>query len=384
MCEQEKLEGTFPEAEVEEESSYIKMDWDLKTPQERKEKVEEIIANTPKEKLTPYYLEKMADYMLFAMDKEEKKKKELLTDNRMVTVNKRELSFEGLVDKLESGESAVHNIIANDKNIIFAPKDPITQKDLKEIPFLKNLKDSIDILEERAKTKTGREAYIFKKWLIDARKDQYVIREAYRKSIRLANSFNTSSFGIDLSDEIWVDEKGEVHHKGKINMFDPKHISALLRFYARIKEDKYDNFTDDFHWLMEDLEIYVDRALEEKYPMYYDLLIYKIDGMKNIDIQQKLYEDYGIKHSVEYISALWRNKIPKLIAEQAENDWLIWYYTEVEKGNWKKCNCCGQVKLANNRFFSKNSTSKDGFYSICKECRNKKYKESQQKKKEKK
>ena len=48
------------------------------------------------------------------------------------------------------------------------------------------------------------------------------------------------------------------------------------------------------------------------------------------------------------------------------------HYTEEERGKWKRCSKCGQIKLANNRFFSKNNTSKDGWYSICKECRNKK------------
>nr|DAG20838.1 MAG TPA: meiotic chromosome segregation protein [Caudoviricetes sp.] len=38
----------------------------------------------------------------------------------------------------------------------------------------------------------------------------------------------------------------------------------------------------------------------------------------------------------------------------------------------KKCSKCGQVKPANNLFFSKNKTSKDNWYSICKRCRNKK------------
>ena len=56
----------------------------------------------------------------------------------------------------------------------------------------------------------------------------------------------------------------------------------------------------------------------------------------------------------------------------AEDDYLNWYYTYVEKGKWKKCSRCGEVKLAHNKYFSKNSTSKDGFYSICKCCRNKK------------
>jgi hypothetical protein len=41
----------------------------------------------------------LADYLVFAMDKEERKKKNIITDNRMVTVKKRETSFEGLVEK---------------------------------------------------------------------------------------------------------------------------------------------------------------------------------------------------------------------------------------------------------------------------------------------
>lgn len=359
---------------------YIKMDWSIEDAEGRKKKVEEIIANTPPERLTSKYLEKMADYMIFAMNKEERKQKKILTDNRMVTVNKREISFEGLIDKLESGESAVHNIITNDKNILFTRKDTITQKDLKEIPYLKEIKDAINILNEKRKTKTGREAFAYKKWIIELGKDQYIIKECFRKPIRLKGNFNKSNFDINLEDKIWIDDKGVVHNDSMINMFNPKHISLLLQYYTKLKQDKYDVFTSDMHYLMEDLDVYIDRALEKKYPLYYDLLIYKIDGMKNQDIQQKLYEDYGIKHSVEYISSLWRNKIPKLIAEEAENSWLLWHYTVEEKGKWKKCNKCGQVKLAHNRFFSKNSTSKDGWYSICKECRNKKYQESKKSK----
>ena len=61
------------------------------------------------------------------MDKEERKTKKIITDNRMVTVNKRETSFEGLIGKLENGEDGIYNMIANDKNIIFAPKVSITE-----------------------------------------------------------------------------------------------------------------------------------------------------------------------------------------------------------------------------------------------------------------
>ena len=110
------------------------------------------------------------------------------------------------------------------------------------------------------------------------------------------------------------------------------------------------------------------------YPLYEKIVIYKIDGMQNIDIQTNIQIEFGIKHSLEYISSLWRNKIPKLIASKAEDHWLDNYYLNVEKGKYKRCSRCGQIKLAHNKYFSKNKTSKDGFYSICKECRNKKKK----------
>ena len=89
-----------------------------------------------------------------------------------------------------------------------------------------------------------------------------------------------------------------------------------------------------------------------------------------------LLNEFDIKHSLEYISSLWRKKIPKLIASAAEDQYLDWYYLNEEKGKYKRCSRCGQIKLAHNKYFSKNKTSKDGFYSICKACRNSKTKKS--------
>lgn len=369
LSEDQELQQSI--AEEEDKDSYIKMDYSLKTPEERNEKVKEIIANTPPERLTTAYLEKLADYIIFAMNEKEKKEKKIITDNRMVTVNKRETSFEGLVGKLENGEDGIYNMIANNKNIIFQPKVKITQEDKDTIPPLKALCEAIEQVEAAAKKARGKNAYKLRKQLIEMRKDQYVIKGAYQKPIycmHLIKSFPK----MDLTDHIEVDEDGEIHNDCIVNIFNEKHVSALLCNYSKICEDNWEKLNSDAKWMMYDLDNITDRALAEKHPMYYDLLIYKIDGKQNIEIQKLLYEKYGIKHSVEYISSLWRNKIPKLIAEQAKNDYLIWYYTYKEKGKWKKCSRCGSIKLAHNNFFSKNKTSKDGFYSICKECRNKK------------
>lgn len=356
------------------EFEYIKMNYKLKTAEERVEKVKEIIANTPSERLTQKYLDKLSDYIVIPIERQERKENHIITDNHNITVTKREMSFEGLVGRLENGEDGIYNMIANDKNIIFQPKVSITPQDLEEMPELKKLHEAILKVEEQLKTARGKTAYKLRKQLIEMRKDQYVIKGSYKKPIYSMNLIKSAS-KIDLSEKVKEDkDNGTVSSNGLINFFNEKHISALLCNYSKLKEDSWDKFNNDMKWMMMDLDVLVDNALKEKYPLYYDIVIYKIDGKQNAEIQQLLYEKHGIKHSVEYISCLWRNKIPKLIAEQAQKDWLIWHYTFEDYGKWKRCSRCGQIKLAHNYFFSKNKTSRDGYYSICKECRNKKNK----------
>ena len=364
-------------AEEEDQSnkdSYIKMDFSLETPEERNELVKKIIAETPSERLTPRYLEKLADYIVFAMDRQEKKEKKILTDNRMLTVNKRETSFEGLIGRLENGEDGIYSMIANDKNIIFSPKAPITQKDIDEIPGLKELRESIESLEKQFKKSRGKKAYLIKKQIIALCQDQYVLKKDYRKPIYNNNAQSLIKImkTIDLRENIWLDENGIPQSDGLINLFNEQHVSLLLCNYSKLKEDSWTDFNGDTKWMMMDLDNLIENTLKDKYPLYYDLLIYKIDGKQNTEIQDLLERDHGIRHSVEYISSLWRKKIPKLIVEQARKEWLLWYFTFQEKGYWKKCSRCGQIKLGHNYFFSKNKTAKDGWYSICKKCRNKK------------
>jgi hypothetical protein len=356
------------------ESSHIKLDISLATPEERIAKVNEIIAATPAEKLTPKYLTILADYIMFLDDKQKRKELDFITDNKLVTINKRETSYEGLAGKLENGEDGIYNMMTNDKTIIFSPKTKITKEEYETIPGLKELLKAITDAEAEFKVATGKRKFFLKQQIIQMRQDQYVIRNAYKKPIYSRNIVKSMS-KLDLSEHVTIDAEGAVHSDGTINFFEPAHIVSLLCNYSELKMETWDKFDSDMKWALIDLENLIDRTLKDEYPLYYDLLIYKIDGKQNAEIQQLLYEKHGIKHTEEYISALWRNKIPKLICKQAEIEYLEWYYTNVECGKWKKCTRCGQIKLAHNYFFSKNRTSKDGYYSICKCCRNKKTKE---------
>ena len=373
MAEEKNQDDLALEEQLIEENIVpaTKLDYKLESPQERNELVKKIIDETPPEKLTQRYLEILTDYIIFAMDKEERKNKKILTDNRMITVNKRETSFEGLVGKLENGEDGIYNMIANDKNIIFTPKVSITQEDIETIPPLKELREAIEQVEAAEKRATGKKKFLLKKQLIEMRQDQYVIKNSYKQPMYCINGIKSFA-KLDLTENITIDENGEIYTDCLISLFNPKHISLLLCNYSKLKEETYSKFTSDAYYMMQDLDNLIEAALAENYPMYYDLLIYKIDGKHNTEIQDLLEINYGIRHSVEYISSLWRNKIPKLIAEKAKEEYLVWHYTEKEIGKWKRCSRCKCIKLAHNKFFSKNSTSKDGFYSICKSCRNKK------------
>ena len=131
----------------------IKLDYTLNTPEERKALVEKILEENPNP--GEQYLEILANYLILCMEKQEKKERKILTENRMCTVNKRETSFEGLVSQFENGEDGIYGLVTEDKNVIFRPKVTITKKDLEEIPYLQQIREAIQYWENKLKTANG-------------------------------------------------------------------------------------------------------------------------------------------------------------------------------------------------------------------------------------
>ena len=359
----------------------MQLDYSLTTSEERIACVERLLAETPPEKITKGYLSYMSDYILFVADrnqtkKERKSEKPILTKNREVTVNKRQVSYEEIVSNLENGEDGIYALMSDNKNQILDPKDPISEYDLDTIPELRQHMDLIEQLKRSFETATGLRKYYLKKTMIETWQQMYIIKASHRAMSGMKTHNNgqiKQLVKLQLEDNITIGEDGLPHSDGVLTLLDANHISYLLCFYSKLKEESWDDLNSDMHWLLIDLEKLVEDTLLEKYPLLYDIVIWKIDGLTNEDIQEEVDRKYGEWHSEQYYSSLWRKRIPNLLLEQSQKNYLIWYYTNIEKGYWKKCSKCGRILLGHPLFFNKNS-SKDGWYSQCRDCRKNKRK----------
>lgn len=302
-----------------------------------------------------------------------KKGKYILTPNRMVTVDKREISFQGFAENLENQESGIYNFITEaDKNVLLTPKIQITEQDIQDIPPLAELRKAIDLIEKQKNAAIGRRKALLTKHLIEMRKDQYVIKNAFKQPVVVTKVIRNFGKKLHLNENITINENGEPESDGLISLFNPTHISCLLCNYTNLKKELSGKIENDFYYLINDFEKLINKTLCGDYAIYLDLIKLKFKDKTSKQIAEALLQKYGYTYSTEYISILWRKKIPKLLADKAKQDWIVWHYTFEEKGKWKKCSKCQKIKLAHPYFFTKNKTSKDGWYSICKCCRNQK------------
>ncbi len=343
----------------------MNLDYNLTSYEERLAHVNKQIDN---EELSPSQLERIADYLLYVAEVE---KREINTNNRMVTINKRETSYEGLCGKLEGGEDSLHSLIKQDKNAILTPTIKITEQDFEDIPMLQQLQKEIDKWNEALPKAKGMQKYRIKQMIIDMCKQKYAVLNSYKPPIYAKNTVRSApTYNFD-ADTFYYNEEGDMImvSENAISFADPKHISGLLVNYTRLKQSTHDDLHSDLRWMLVDLENLINIAIKPN-PVLMLILEMKIEGASNEEIQQVLPN----KHSIEYISSLWRNKVPELIAEEYKKQWQDWFFTYKAKGEYKLCRRCETVHLAHTRYFSKNSSSKSGLYSICRNCRSSKNK----------
>lgn len=359
----------------------LKLDYTLLDIAERKKLVEDIVRS--EKHLSHHQLTYMADYLLFVADNkqtviEKTQSYPIITKNREITVNKRQVSFEDTVSNLQNGEDGLYAMIINDKDVIMDNKSPISEEDKKNIPGICENLAVIEKLKKQFSVAKGKKKYSLKRQIISKYQELYTLKSTYT-GVPPKGKINSTlqiMAHMPIEENITLNEKTNMPESdGALSLLREEHIAFLLKYYQQLKQESYGDFQSDMYYMLLDLENLVTKALLPQNEVLYDLLVWEIDGYSGAEIVEKMINKYGICHSEQYFSTLWCKKIPKLLANRAQRDWLIWYFTYAapEKASWKICRTCGKTKLAHPLFFHKN-TSKDGFYSKCRDCRSKKKK----------
>ena len=357
-----------------EEKKFSKLDYTIHDVTERVALVDKICKEYEKAhiEINSQYLTVMADYCLCLDVKKEYKDKSILTKNRMVTINKREQSYEALQESLPGGDNDIYNLLnENPKGTYLTSREEITEEDIEKYPDIKVLKNSIENLKSQLATTSGKNLFILKKTIIEMQKDQYLIKTLKEQNnIGLLNQTKTpkSTSHLQLTSNLYEDENGDIRDSCLIDLSNRDHVKALLHMYSMLKEETWDKFDMDLKYLLYDLEQLADSCMENIKPVWYWIMIRKIDGASNEEIAAELKMYYETELSVNTISTIWCNGIPKLIAETAAKRNTINYYNENGK-KLKTCSKCHKQLPPTKLFFHTNNKSSDKLYSVCKECR---------------
>lgn len=300
-------------------------------------------------------LEMLSNYILWCDPDKNKKEYIKVYDN--------EKKFQEAISKDRKYYNE-HSEVMNDMVIILGKKEnykkakdeKVTAEDLKKYPELREYKKEIDRLS----------SYIREDRLYEF--VEYMQNKGHTriKTEKQAKSFLVNHIGELKRDMlqakiklvrpiVWKaplkDEGGADWNE--LDTLDITHVKALLQLYR--EKEEYD-FTSDIDCILYDLGQILKKVKFTK--KQNEVLNLWMGGMtvKNIakELNRKLPSITGMLDT-----------IVKNIVQAYEEELEDWYYLNICKGKYKKCNVCGEVKLVNK--FNKNG--KQGLMPMCKKCR---------------
>lgn len=299
-------------------------------------------------------LEMLSNYILWCdPNKKEKSYIKIYDDEKKFrdALYKEKKYIEKYGERLEEGIA----LLRHQKNYKKAKDEVVTSEDLKKYPELMEYKKEIDRLS----------AYIKENRLDEF--VEYMQKKGHKKikTKKQAKSFLTNHIGLLKKDMlqckielvrpiVW---KQPLKDEGcpdwnEFDELDNSQIKALLQLY---KESEVYDFQDDLGCMFQDLEN-VLRKIKLTDKQREVLELWK-SGMTIKNIAKELNKKpQAINQMLDTVV----NKIVQVYEEQLED----WYYLNICKGEYKKCNKCGEIKLINK--FNKNG--KGGVRNMCKIC----------------
>lgn len=374
-------------------------------------------------------LEQLASYILYGKDENGQNavKRGEITDS-----NRRYNSFARAADKVQSLDEILDNPLADQQNLqpvgeryIYTKKKPAIQRpkydkegnllDIGDgdIPGMQELWDTIDRLDHVVAVNEGKvppdettqlfsdpyRFYQFKHALIDIRRHQYYLKDAYKPTLHFlaliqpkAQTYNwdtdaaywmtrdewekkvASSYISSVSKNIEDYETRTNPDTGELEVrwvvrqhhFDwenPEHIKCLINYYSAIYMELGEKLDSWGRTLIYDFDRYFDMC--EFSPLREYILTRKIDKASFATIQAEVEEKYGIHYNENHLSLIISKEIPEKMAAMAKKTRLL---AEWPEENRKKCFTCKRMLPRDNLFFANNAGRKDGLSSNCKEC----------------
>lgn len=221
----------------------MQLDYTIKTPQGRVEQVEKILRETPLVEQTPYLLERLANYILFIAEKKQTKieretEHSITTKNREVTINKRQVSYEGMVETLDNGEDGLHALINNDKNQFLDRKEKITLEEIENTPVLKEQYDVILTLTNELENATGEQKFKLKKQIIEQWQQLYLTKASIsispQKRVKATSLIGND---ITINEDISLDENKNLVISAQLTLLKEDHVSYMLCNYSKLKKE---------------------------------------------------------------------------------------------------------------------------------------------------
>lgn len=377
---------------------------------------------------SPAELQQMGSYILYGKDQNglnAAKRGEIMTNNtRYQNYKKKEdknISLDEILesptaDQLSLTKMTERRVYTVPKPVIARPRfDKKTGELLdpgdSDIPGMTDLWDSIDRMEKYIAAYKGELApdqdtpelpndyrlYQLKHWLIDLRRHQYYLKDAYKPTLHFMFTEHPHAQFIDWSQDCayWMPfqqwqqrvDNALIHTISRdIDDYESKvtptgvYVKWVVRRHTFDWEDyrqvaalinNYDLLYDTFRTRIEtygrtfifDFQRY--RALANLNPVQEFLLTRKIQHIPYADILRELQARFDLVYNENHLSSIMAKTLPKAIALAAKKQRVI---DETQPSHLKKCFRCGKLFPRDPLFFGRNAGRKDGFASNCKEC----------------
>lgn len=389
----------------------IKLDFTINTAKARQEYIDNCVRENKEKNLkefTKKELELMGDYILYGKDEESGKS---IVDTKEISINTKHSSYKK--KEPESLEALMDNPAFNEgifikHNTHFKKIKPTIDRELdKDIPSMQELWKEIDKLryildvakgkieDPNVRIREGLELYKLKHFYITLCRQQYYLKDIFHPAIFTfkgpqkvgyyeennsipwcaeSNLYDIAPIGLitdkperflsprNLSER---DYKVNLLAKNLLDFRNPDHIYLLFENYEDLAISQIDVPESTINSILETIDFYTDFAhLSDSKK---EILRLKKLKYTNDQIQKILSEKFGLSHTANYISTIWKQKICVEISEAATLHFE--YYMERENPlHWKECNTCGKTKLRDSREFVRKAKSSDGLSNRCKVC----------------